>query len=252
MLKVWMCIWLWNIPLYLLMGHQHSLHPVIPGYHLFHFLQGSCQDFYLQSASSRNMAALSTQALELSVETVSLFSVSHNNLNCVLIFFHFGLIGLVSPSRAWIYYLQEQTPNVLCLNTENTEGLLSPHVLLWYMWCSTSQGWRVQVTSHFCICNLFYHRMKLVESSILLQLVLNCYWQVPCLPIAEICLWLPETFCLRSREQWAPEPSQPPHHLPWNPGTVRLGVSLSVGSARKPVSIVCDGCAHGRQDAVPT
>lgn len=110
------------------MGHQQSLHPVIPGYHLFHFLQGSCQDFNLQPASSRNVAALSTQALELSVETVSLFSVSHNNFNCVLIFFHFGLMGLVSPSRACIYYLQEQTPNVLGLNTE---GLLSPHVLLW-------------------------------------------------------------------------------------------------------------------------
>lgn len=120
-----MCTWLWSIPLYLLMGHQHSLHPVIPGYHLFHFLQGSCQDFNLQPASSRNVAALSTQALELSVETLSLFSVSHNNFNCVLIFFHFGLMGLVSPSRACIYYLQEQTPNVLGLNTE---GLLSPHV----------------------------------------------------------------------------------------------------------------------------
>ena len=78
---------------------------------------------------------------------------------------------------------------------------------------------QVQVTRLFCICILFPHRMKLVRSiTFCYSLCWTADWQIPCFPVEKAILWLPEKFCLKSRELWTPEPSQ---HTPPSPTDIQ-------------------------------
>lgn len=121
----------------LLMSHQHCLHPPIPGYHLCPTPPGKLSGLWPWASILQKCNCTLHSVLEFTVEIMSLFSFSHKFQLCFS-FFHFVFLELVSSFRAWIYFLQKQTPTVLDLNTE---VFLFPDVLLQSTWCSRSEGW---------------------------------------------------------------------------------------------------------------